>query len=148
MVSRYTQLLAKRYAWKLDSDAHEFITCAVEGTMPMQQLIQDLLAYSRVSTGGRQFEPVAVGIALDSAPDNLINAVKESRAVITHDPLPAVMADERQLVQPFQNLLSNAVKFNGEQPPRIHVSAERRAGEWVFSIRDEEPGRSRQSLNH
>lgn len=136
MVSSYTQLLAKRYKGKLDADADEFIAFAVDGAGRMQKLIQDLLAYSRVSTGGRRFEPTSVGIALNSALDNLVNAVKESRAEITHDPLPAVMGDEKQLVQLFQNLLSNAVKFSGEQAPRIHVSAKRSAGEWVFSIHD------------
>ena len=136
MVSSYTQLLAKRYAGKLDSDADEFIAFAVDGAARMQRLIQDLLAYSRVSKEVRQFEPTAVGVALNYALDNLVNAVKESRAVVTHDPLPAVMGDERQLVQLFQNLLSNAVKFSGEQPPRIHVSAKPSAGGWLFSIHD------------
>jgi light-regulated signal transduction histidine kinase (bacteriophytochrome) len=73
---------------------------------------------------------------LASAMDNVANALKESQAVVTHDPLPMVSGDERQLVQLFQNLLSNAVKFSGKQPPRIHVSAKRVAGEWVFSVRD------------
>ncbi len=136
MVSSYTQLLAKRYKGKLDADADEFIAFAVDGAGRMQKLIQDLLAYSRVSTGGRRFEPTSVGIVLNSALNNLLNAVKESRAEITHDPLPAVMGDEKQLVQLFQNLLSNAVKFSREQPPRIHVSAKRSVGEWVFSIHD------------
>lgn len=136
MVSSYTQLLARRYKGRLDADADEFIAFAVDGAGRMQKLIQDLLAYSRVSTGGRQFEPTSVGIALNHALDNLVSAVKESQVMITHDPLPAVMGDETQLVQLFQNLLSNAVKFRGHEPPRIHVSAKQSSGEWLFSIRD------------
>ena len=126
MVSSYTQLLAKRYTGKLDSDADEFIAFAVDGAMRMQRLIQDLLAYSRVSTGGRQFKPTSAETALDYALDNLRYVMKESGAVVTHDPLPTVMGDEKQLEQLFQNLLSNAIKFRGHEPPRIHVSATNR----------------------
>ncbi len=135
MVSSYTQLLAKRYAGKLDSDADEFIAFAVDGAMRMQRLIQDLLAYSRVSTGGRQFKPTSAETALGYALDNLRYVMKESGAVVTHDPLPTVMGDEKQLEQLFQNLLSNAIKFRGHEPPRIHVSA-RTDANWLFSIRD------------
>jgi PAS domain S-box-containing protein len=136
MVASYTQLLAKRYKGKLDSDADEFIGYAVDGATRMQRLIQDLLVYSRVNTQGQAFEPTSVEAVLDAALGNLRAAVEESRAVVTHDPLSTVMADERQLLQLFQNLLSNALKFRGEQPPRVHVSAERRGSEWLFSVRD------------
>ncbi len=136
MVASYTQLLAKRYQGKLDSDADEFIGYAVDGATRMQRLIQDLLAYSRVNTQGQAFEPTSVETVLDAALDNLRSTVEENRAVATHDPLPTVRADERQLLQLFQNLLSNAVKFRSEEPPQIHVSAERRTDEWLFSVRD------------
>ncbi|MCI1280792.1 MAG: ATP-binding protein [Nitrospira sp.] len=136
MVSSYTQLIAKRYKGKLDADADEFIAFAVDGANRMQRLIQDLLAYSRVKTGGRQFEPTAMETVLKAALANLTNAVAESHAVITHDSLPAVMGDEKQLAQLFQNLLSNAVKFRGPQPLHIHISAKQADGEWLFSVRD------------
>ena len=136
MVSSYTQLIARRYKGKLDADADEFIAFAVDGANRMQRLILDLLAYSRVNTAGRQFEPTAMETVLTAALNNLTNAVKESQAIITHDPLPAVMGDDKQLAQLFQNLLSNAVKFGGAQPPRIHISAKQADGEWLFSVRD------------
>jgi signal transduction histidine kinase len=136
MVSSYTQLIARRYKGKLDADADEFIAFAVDGANRMQRLILDLLAYSRVNTAGRQFEPTAMETVLKAALNNLTDAVKESQAVITHDPLPAVMGDDKQLAQLFQNLLSNAVKFGGAQPPRIHISAKQTDGEWLFSVRD------------
>ena len=136
MVSSYTQLIARRYQGKLDADADEFIAFAVDGANRMQRLILDLLAYSRVNTAGRQFEPTAMETVLKAALNNLTNAVKESQAIITHDPLPAVMGDDKQLAQLFQNLLSNAIKFSGAQPPRIHISAKQTDGEWLFSVRD------------
>ncbi|HMX89879.1 MAG TPA: ATP-binding protein [Nitrospira sp.] len=137
MVSSYTQLLAKRYRGQLDADADEFIAYAVDGATRMQKLIQDLLAYSRVSTGSQPFEPTPMGAVLSYAMDNLLSAIKESQAVITHDRLPTVRGDAKQLAQLFQNLLSNAIKFHGDQPPRIHISAQRREDEWLFSVRDE-----------
>jgi histidine kinase/DNA gyrase B/HSP90-like ATPase/phospho-acceptor domain-containing protein len=136
MVASYTQLLAKRYRGKLDGDADEFIAYAVNGANRMQALIQDLLAVSRVDRQGQRFEPTSVEALVGYALDNLKGAIEESGAVITHDPLPMVMADERQFLHVLQNLLSNAIKFRGSGPPRAHVSAERRGGEWLFSVRD------------
>lgn len=137
MVSSYTQLLAKRYRGRLDADADEFIAYAVDGATRMQKLIQDLLAYSRVSTGRQTFEPTPMGAVLSYAMDNLLSAIKESQAVITQDRLPTVRGDAKQLAQVFQNLLSNAIKFRGDQPPIIHISAQRKDGEWLFSVRDQ-----------
>ena len=136
MVASYTQLLARRYKGKLDSDADEFIGYAVDGANRMQRLINDLLAYSRVTSQGKVFERVDCNGLLEEVLGNLRVAVEESRAVVTHDPLPTVMADGRQLGQLFQNLIGNAIKFRGEEPPQVHVSAERQTGEWLFSVRD------------
>jgi PAS domain S-box-containing protein len=136
MVASYTQLIAKRYKGKLDTDADEFIGYAVEGATRMQRLINDLLAYSRVTTQGRVFEQVDCNQILEDVLGNLRIAVEESRVVVTHGALPVVTADGGQLGQLFQNLMGNAIKFHGEAPPRIHVSAERRNSEWRFSVRD------------
>jgi light-regulated signal transduction histidine kinase (bacteriophytochrome) len=136
MVASYTQLLARRYKSKLDSDADEFIGYAVDGANRMQRLINDLLAYSRVTAQGTVLERVDCNGLLEEMLSNVRVALEESRAVVTHDPLPTVMADGRQLGQLFQNLIGNAIKFRGEEPPMVHVSAERRMGEWLFSVRD------------
>ena len=136
MVSSFTQLLAKRYQGKLDKDADEFIAYAVAGAKRMQTLINDLLAYSRVGTRGKSFEPIDSEAAFDQAIANLRVAIEEGEAVITHDPLPPLIADDSQIVQLFQNLLGNAIKFHGKEPPRVHVSAKQEGNEWVFSVRD------------
>jgi signal transduction histidine kinase len=137
MVSSYTQLLARRYRGRLDADADEFIAFAVDGANRMQSLINDLLAYSRVGTRGRGFEPTDCAAALDQALANLKAAVEESGAVVTHDPLPTVMADGSQMVQLLQNLIGNAVKFHGQNPARVHLSAVQKGNEWVFRVRDD-----------
>jgi len=125
MVSSYVTLLEQRYKDKLDADADEFITYAVDGAKRMYTLINDLLAYSRVGTCGREFEPTACEAVLATTLANLKAPIEENEAVVTHDPLPSVMANETQLVQLFQNLIGNALKFRGEHPPQIHVSAQK-----------------------
>jgi light-regulated signal transduction histidine kinase (bacteriophytochrome) len=102
----------------------------------MQALINGLLAYSRVSTRGGEFKPVDCEALLDRSLANLQMAIEDCKAVVTHDPMPTVTADELQLGQVFQNLISNALKFHAEQPPHVHISAENKAKEWVFSVRD------------
>lgn len=136
MVSSYLSLLERRYKGKLDQDADDFIHFAVDGATRMQQLIKDLLTYSRVGTRGKPFVPTDSYQALAAALDNLQIAVQEQEAVITHDPLPTVMADSSQLTQLFQNLVGNAIKFHGAEKPAIHVSASEKGGEWVFAVRD------------
>ena len=140
MVSSYTQLLERRYKDKLDADAKEFIAYAVDGANRMQRLIQDLLAYSRVSSRGRPLKPTDCNDVLGQVRINLSVTIEENNAMVTHDELPIVMADETQLVQVFQNLIGNAIKFHSEEPPRIHVSAEKNKKEWIFSVRDNGKG--------
>jgi len=136
MVSSYVQLLSRRYKGKLDSDADEFIGFAVDGANRMQTLIQDLLAFSRVGTRGKPFEPTDCEGVLEQVLTNLKVTIKESGAVVTHDALPTVIADASQLVQLFQNLVGNAIKFHSEEPPRIHISAEQKGDEWEFLVAD------------
>ena len=135
-VASYTKLLERRYRGRLDRDADEFIAYAVDGAVRMQRLIDDLLAYSRVGTRGKSFEPTDCEAVLDRALANLRVAIEESGAVVTREPLPTLMADGAQLAQVFQNLIGNAIKFRAPEPPEIHVSAARGDGEWVVAIRD------------
>lgn len=136
MVASFTQLLAKRYQGRLDQDADEFIGFAVDGANRMQVLINDLLAFSRVGTRGKPFAPTDCEAVLNHALANLTTTIQETGALVTHAPLPRVMADEVQLGQLFQNLLANALKFRGQDPLRVHISAQRQGDEWIFSFQD------------
>ena len=145
MVASYTQLLGRRYKDKLDTEADEFISYAVEGAMRMQVLINDLLAYSRVGTRGKPFATADCNEVLRRALGNLKLVIEESGARITHDSLPEVKADSTQLMQLFQNLISNALKFRSlRRPCEVYVSvapqramhAERPRLEWLFAVRD------------
>ncbi len=147
MVSSYVQLLGRRYKGKLDTDADEFIAFASEGAIRMQRLINDLLAYSRVGTRGRSFEPVDLEIALNQALENLQLAIKERKAVITRDPLPVVFGDIGQLTQVFQNLIDNAIKFSGEQSPEVRVSARLTGNECLCWVKDNGIGIAPEFIN-
>jgi PAS domain S-box-containing protein len=136
MVASYTNLLARRYQDQLDKTAAEFMGFIVDATSRMQALVQDLLAYARVETQAQPLVPTALEAALTQALTNLQVGIRERGATITHDPLPSVMADERQLVQLFQNLIGNAIKFCKDKSPEVHVSAEPRTDDWVVSVRD------------
>ena len=136
MVASYTQLLARRYEARLDGDAREFMAYVVDGAARMKQLIEDLLAYSRVGTKGAGFAPVPSEAALQRALYNLRTAIEEASAVVTHDPMPTVPADEVQLGQLFQNLIGNALKFRSPSVPRIHVAVKDLGAEFEFEVRD------------
>jgi len=136
MVTSFTQLLAKRYKGKLDSDADEFIAYIVDGATRMHRLINDLLAYARLGSRAAEFAPTDCEAIFADAVSNLESAMEENGATVTHDPLPTVMADRDQLSRLFQNLLSNAIKFRAADPPVVHVSAHRNGNEWLFSVRD------------
>ncbi len=138
MVSAFTQLLGDRYGDGLDERARQYIGFAVDGANRMQQLIQDLLNFSRVDTHGEAPEPIDSKDALDEALLNLDAAIDEAGARIDVGDLPLVLADSGQLARVFQNLVGNAIKFRREDAaPHIHVAASRTDdATWTFSVTD------------
>ena len=135
-VSSYVQLLAERYASRIDARADRYIGHSVSAVERMYTLINDLLAYSRVGTRGRDLVPTKTANVLDHVLEGLATTIRETAAEITWDPLPTVRADATQLGQLLQNLLGNALKYRGERPPRIHIGVQRQGGRWQFAVRD------------
>jgi PAS domain S-box-containing protein len=136
MVSSYTQLLVRRYGERFDGDAKEFMAYVVDGAARMKQLIEDLLAYSRVGTRSREFHPVVVETSLRRAIGNLRAAIEEAGAAVSYDALPTIEADDLQLTQLFQNLIGNALKFRSASVPRVHILAKEAEHEWEFAVQD------------
>jgi signal transduction histidine kinase len=137
MVEGYLELLEDRYQGQLDEKADKYIDHAVDGAERMQEMIKALLELSRIETEGKEPAPTDVEAVLERTLNVLGQAIEETEADVTHDPLPTVMADEAQLGLVFQNLIANAIKFRREDvPPHVHVSAEREGDEWVFSVAD------------
>jgi signal transduction histidine kinase len=144
MITGYTQLLAKRYKGRLDPDADNYIGFAVDGAKRMQALIEALLNYSRVGTRGKPRARTDCEAVLRSTLAGLQLAIEQSGAVVTHDPLPNVMADANQIGQLFQNLIANAIKFRNSEAPRIHISSKQKSDAWLFSVKDNGIGIDRQ----
>jgi PAS domain S-box-containing protein len=136
MVASYTQLLARRYRGKLDEDADEFIGYAVNGANRMQQLIRDLLEYSRVGTRGGAFAPVACGEIVEQVLGDLAAAIEETGATVVAGALPTVRGDRSQLRQLFQNLVENALKYRSAAPPVVSIAASPEGETWHFTVRD------------
>jgi PAS domain S-box-containing protein len=137
MVASYMQLLEMEYKDKLDENADQYIQFAVDGAKRMQNLIKGLLTYSRIHAQGQPFSPTDCEKLLADVLQNLEFRIKETKAKITHDPLPTVMGDETQLLRVFQNLIENGLKFHKKNKrPEIHISAKKAEGKWIFTIRD------------
>jgi PAS domain S-box-containing protein len=135
-VTGYTQLLVQDYQDRLDESAHEYTDYIVDGAKRMQQLIQDLLAYSRVGTRDLTFTATDCNAVLKQVLRNLQVTITENNAAIVLSSLPTVTADKSQLTQLFQNLIANAIKFRRETPPQVQISAESNDREWLFRVKD------------
>jgi light-regulated signal transduction histidine kinase (bacteriophytochrome) len=129
-------MLEQRYGTQLDDRAKQYIHYAVDGAKRMQLLINDLLDFSRVGRVTSEKTSVESGVALDAALENLSAMIEDTGATVTRDELPRVTGNRVQLTQLFQNLVENAVKFRAEEPPRIHMGAERSGDMWEFSCSD------------
>jgi signal transduction histidine kinase len=136
-VGSYAQLLARRYKGKLGTDADEFIGYMVGGVNRMHTLLNDMLAFSRVTQNqNKPFSNAQLDSVLKTALMNLELTIKESGAEVVSSELPAVVCDETQIGQVFQNLIGNAIKYKGADPPKIEVSSEQSDDDWVISVKD------------
>lgn len=153
MVTGFMQLLVDRYQNSLEETAREYIRFAVSGAQRMQNLIDDLLTYSRVS--GRKLKerkPVDLNQITNQVLSIMENSIKEVQAQIIIEQLPTVRADNTHMLQLFQNLISNAIKFKSERPLQIKIQVkkneqirneqneqnkrEQNKNEWQFAITD------------
>lgn len=135
-IKNFTELLAQRYENQLDEKGQKYIGYIVDGASRMQQLITDILTYSRLGRSDYSFASIPVTHIIEQACANLQIKIQENHAQITYDELPTVVANATLLSQLFQNLLDNALKFHGPEPPHIHISAQREAHAWLFSVQD------------
>jgi PAS domain S-box-containing protein len=133
----YAQLLGQKYSGRLDAEADQFLGFILSASTRMSALVQDLLAYARLTTEEERPSSIALDEDLEAALTHLEQAIQESGASVTHDPMPTLAVDRGQMVRLFQNLVSNAVKYRKPgEPPKVHISAEQTGTEWVISIRD------------
>jgi two-component system, chemotaxis family, sensor kinase Cph1 len=137
MVVNFSQLLAQEYEGKLGEDAGQYIAYAVEGALKIEALLKGLLNYLEITERDSDgLLPIDCNHVLSQTLLSLHSAIQQSGATVTSDPLPTVVAKEGMLTQIFQNLIGNSIKYRSEAAPTIHISAERTAEGWLFSVRD------------
>ncbi len=136
MIASYLQLLERKYKGKLDAKADKYINFSVDGATRMQKLIDDLLAFSRVTTKANELKPTDLESVYNEILSNLEVLIDENNAIVNHDPLPVVMADKTQISQVFQNLINNAIKFHSKDQPKIKISVNEENNQWLFSVQD------------
>ena len=136
MVASYAELLAKHYQGELDEKADIFLGYIVDGAGRMQELINDLLALSRVGTRGKPPQPTDCNEVVSQVLQNLGKSIDASGVEIVTADLPTVMVDRTQLRQVFQNLIANAIKFRSEDSPRVELTTQRDSGNWEICVAD------------
>ncbi|HTS50609.1 MAG TPA: ATP-binding protein [Bryobacteraceae bacterium] len=135
-VAVYSEIIARRYQDALDDEGRQFLGFLREGGRRLATLVNDLLAYTRASMAELSATTVSATTPLQNALAGLAEAIRESGAQVTYDSLPEVYIGEAHLQQVFQNLIANALKYRNADPPRIHISAAHRGGEWYFAVED------------
>jgi light-regulated signal transduction histidine kinase (bacteriophytochrome) len=135
-VASFTQMLERRYKGQLDERADRYIAFAVDGAKRMQELINDLLEFSRVGRLTRPHDAVDCNVIVEQVRGRLATAIDETGAEVSAGDLPRVTGDEGLLTAAFQNLIANAVKFRGDEPPRVRIEAEREGRFWRFTCTD------------
>jgi PAS domain S-box-containing protein len=136
-ISGFAQLLQRRHGNRLDEDARAYVGYLVEEAERLQDLINDLLAYSRIGREDLRLQTIDSNALVDDVRSSLAQSIDDARAEVVVHRLPNVEADRRQLAQVFQNLISNAVKFCGDDRPRVEISAARSSETCVFSVADQ-----------
>ena len=136
MITSFLQLLERRYKDQLDKDANEFIEYAVDGAKRLDQMIKDILEYSRVTREKLELKQVNIEKVLEETITTLKVLIDENDAIITDDPLPTIYADKQLMIQLLQNLIGNAVKYRSQETPKIHMSAKKEDDYYLFSIKD------------
>jgi light-regulated signal transduction histidine kinase (bacteriophytochrome) len=136
-ITSFTELLGQSYSAGFDERGKRYMKYVVEGAQRMQRLIQDLLTYSRVGRLERERGRVDCNLVVDNVVAGMGDSIRETNAVVTHDSLPVLEANEANIALIFQNLIGNAIKFRKtEEPPRVHITAKKTVSTWLFAIKD------------
>lgn len=146
IIAGYVQLLAQHSNGR-DAEGDDLAASALEGVAQMQERIDGLIEYTRVTTSGARFQPTSCEDELTAALAGLRESIDSTAAVITHDSLPTILADAAQIRKVFHNLISNALTFRSLDAPGVHVRSEERGSEWVFAVQDNGVGLDPQYAN-
>ena len=135
-IAEHMHALEERLGDRIGNPSKAIIGSAMQAAERVQQLSEDLLAYSRMGSWGTLREPTDTHDVLSHALEHLHERIEFNQAEITYAELPTVLGDASQLLRLFRQLISNAIKYRSQEPPRIQIEAKRNEKEWVFAIRD------------
>ena len=138
MVAIYSQILKRKLGDGLADDTRQYLEYLLTGAQRMDRLVQDLLTYTRTSSGLDDEQPALAdtGAVLAQAESNLAGFIQDTGAAVESGPLPRLRVREVHLLQVFQNLIENAIKYRSDQPPFIRVTASREKGLWRICVHD------------
>jgi light-regulated signal transduction histidine kinase (bacteriophytochrome) len=136
IIASFLQLLVKRNNNKLDKESQEFIGFAVDGAERMTKMLNGLLELSRLDCSSANFTSVNLGKVIKFVCRQLQNYIELKNAEVICEPLPVVMANEKQMILLFTHLLDNALKFSTGKNPKINVLTEQESENWKIMVCD------------
>ena len=110
-ITAYGGLLGEEYSDKIDEQGKKYISVMDNASRRMDDLLTNLLAYSRVENRGREFHVFNLEEILNNVLSDLEIQLKESGTTVTYKDLPSVFGDSIQIAQVLQNTIANAIKF-------------------------------------
>ena len=136
-IKGFAQIVAQEYAGRLDAEADSHLARIIRACQRMQEMLDALFRLLRLGAISDGFGDIDCGVVLAGVLEDLRADIDEVGGVVTSQSgLPVVRGHAGLLQQIFQNLIANALKFRRSEPPRVHVSVERAAGEWRFAVED------------
>ena len=131
----YSQLLNKRYKDKLDKEANEFISFIQASSIKLNQLIDDILDYSRAGSSEQKIESVDLQSIVEEIKLEFTDLITRNQAVISISKLPNINIDRTQISQLFRNLIGNALKYCKDNP-LVEIGFKEQQNHWQFYIKD------------
>ena len=136
MISNYMQLLKKKYSGKIDKEAEEYIDFANKGAIHLQQLIRDLLSYSRITRSDIKKAPINMNLLMEEVVNNIQLQIEEKKARIVYDNLAPISGDRNMIMLVMQNLVLNGMKYNQSSQPEVKISSSQNGKLVTFCIED------------
>ncbi|HLP20512.1 MAG TPA: ATP-binding protein, partial [Chitinophagales bacterium] len=135
-IRSYVDLLTEEHQHKMEGDAAESLRRISRAAARMDELMQGLLDYSRLSKV-KELQAVDCNQVVNDVIADLASLIQNNNAFIEVGNLPMLRAYPLEMKQLFQNLLANGIKFKkGGTDPVIHVSASKINGVWTFKVSD------------
>jgi signal transduction histidine kinase len=136
MVSSYVHLIERKIGEHLSADIKEFMFYAIDGVKRMQDLINDILEYSRVERKGKEFSKIELDNVMRAVIFNLQKNIVDNNVELIYPSLPTIKADYSQITSLLQNLVDNAIKFKSSNKPKIEIGYSEQKNKYIFFVKD------------